>query len=85
MTKSCLLLIFLVTGAFCWYTKQFSTELYQIMRKDGSLKDLKNINYSIEVDWDELNEGMNKINTNISIVQHVLFLISKLKQSSIIY
>ena len=59
MLTARLLFIFLLVApcTLGWFTEHFTTELYRKMKKDGTLKDLKNLTYTTHVDWDSLNRG----------------------------
>ena len=54
----CLLIVPCTLG---WYTKHFKTKSYRKMKKDGTLKNLKNLTYTAHVDWDNLDGGENYV------------------------
>ena len=60
MTKTYLLLVYFIMlqKALCWNTKHFTTGLYEEMNNNGSLNNLKNLTYSVSVDWDDMKNGM---------------------------
>ena len=61
MLKTYLLLVcfIIIQQSFCWSQNNFSTDLYEEMNKNGSLKYLKNLTYSTSVDWNDIKYGMN--------------------------
>ena len=49
--------LLIAPSTFGWYTKHFTTKSYNEMKKNGTLKNLKELTYTSRVDWDNLERG----------------------------